>query len=195
MKEKLLESFANLANSVIAAAPKVVVGILLIIAGLVVAKLVEAGLRMVLVRVHFDSLVEKAGVDKMLQRVGLRQHLNLFLPRIVYFLVIFLLAKTASDALGLVAISNAIGGFFSYLPNIIAALLLLILGTSLGQFAGQTVAQAAESSGIDFAGKRLEIGGERGVLNAITATHAILETDGQDISVANSTFLDQVSKQ
>lgn len=267
MKEKLLESFANLANSVIAAAPKVVVGILLIIAGLVVAKLVEAGLRMVLVRVHFDSLVEKAGVDKMLQRVGLRQHLNLFLPRIVYFLVIFLLAKTVSDALGLVAISNAIGGFFSYLPNIIAALLLLILGTTLGQFAGQTVAQAAESSGIDFApalgklvsglivfvvammavaqlkidtemirivtsfvlggaalafglsfglgtrdvvrnivagfyarkvlsiGKSLEIGGERGVLNAITATHAILETDGQDISVANSTFLDQVSKQ
>jgi len=44
-------------------------------------------------------------------------------------------------------------------------------------------------------GKNLEIAGQRGVLRAITATHAILESEGQDISVSNSTFLDQVSKQ
>jgi hypothetical protein len=52
--------------------------------------------------------------------------------------------------LGLVAISGAIGAFFGYLPNIVAALLLLILGTSVGQFAGETVTQSALSSGIEF---------------------------------------------
>jgi hypothetical protein len=151
LKEKLVQSFENLVNSVITAAPKVLVGILLIVVGLAVAKLVEVVLRLILVRVRFDKLVEKAGVDKALQRIGLRQQLNLFLPRLVYFLVIFLLARTATDALGLAAISNAIGAFFDYLPNIVAALLLLILGSTVGQFAGQTVTQSAESSGIDFA--------------------------------------------
>jgi hypothetical protein len=38
---KLLEAFANLGNSIITALPKVAVGILLVILGLVVAKLVE----------------------------------------------------------------------------------------------------------------------------------------------------------
>jgi hypothetical protein len=151
LKEKLVQSFENLVTSVITAAPKVLVGILLIVVGLAVAKLVEVVLRLILVRVRFDKLVEKAGVDKALQRIGLRQQLNLFLPRLVYFLVIFLLARTATDALGLAAISNAIGAFFDYLPNIVAALLLLILGSTVGQFAGQTVTQSAESSGIDFA--------------------------------------------
>ena len=108
-------------------------------------------LRTVLVRTRFDSLIGKAGVDKTLQRIGLRQPLTLFLPKLAYFLVIFLLAQTASDALGLVTISNAIAAFFSYLPNIVAALLLLILGTTVGQFAGQMVTQAAETSGIDSA--------------------------------------------
>ena len=112
MKEKLLESFGNLVTSVVTATPKVAVGIALIILGLVVAKLVEIVLRMLLVRVRFDSLMERAGIDKALQRIGLRQQLNVFIPRLIYFLVIFLLAKTASDALGLVAISNAIGAFF-----------------------------------------------------------------------------------
>lgn len=151
MKEKLLEAFANLGNSVITALPKVAIGILLVILGLVVAKVVEFVLRTMLVRLRFDNLMEKAGIDKALQRIGLRQQLNLFLPKLAYFLVLFLLAKTASDALGLAAISNAIGAFFAYLPNIIAALLLLILGTTVGQFAGQMVTQAAESAGIDSA--------------------------------------------
>jgi small-conductance mechanosensitive channel len=263
MKEKLLEAFANLGNSIITALPKVAVGILLVISGLVVAKLVEVVFRTILVRLRFDNLMEKAGIDKALQRIGLRQQLNLFLPKLAYFLVLFLLAKTASDALGLVAISNAIGAFFAYLPNIIAALLLLILGTTLGQFAGQMVTQAAESAGIDSAstlgklvsalvvfivavmaigqlkidtemvrivtsfflgagalafglgtrdivrnivtgfyarkflviGKPLDIAGQSGMLTAITATHAILYSDGRDIMVANSNFLEQTSKQ
>ena len=95
--------------------------------------------------------MEKAGIDRALQRIGLRQQLNVFIPRIVYFLVLFVLAKTGADALGLVAISSAIGAFFTYLPNIIAALLLVILGTTLGQFAGEMATQSARSSGIDFA--------------------------------------------
>ena len=44
-------------------------------------------------------------------------------------------------------------------------------------------------------GKTLEIAGQSGVLTAITATHAILNSEGQDIIIANSTFLDQTSKQ
>jgi small-conductance mechanosensitive channel len=263
MERKLLEAFASLGKSVVTALPRVAVGILLIILGLAVAKLVEVVFRTVLIRTRFDSLIGKAGVDKTLQRIGLRQPLTLFLPKLAYFLVIVLLAQTASDALGLVTISNAIAAFFSYLPNIVAALLLLILGTTVGQFAGQMVTQAAETSGIDSApalgrlvsalivfivammaigqlkmvrivtsfflgagalafglafglgtreivrnivagfytrkflavGQNLEIAGNNGILTAITATHTILNHEGQDIIVANATFLDQTSKQ
>ncbi len=45
MKEKLVQAFGGLLDSAIAAAPKVVVGILLVIVGLVVAKLIEKALR------------------------------------------------------------------------------------------------------------------------------------------------------
>jgi hypothetical protein len=151
MEKKLLDAFAALGNSIASSIPKIAVGILLVILGLVVAKLVEVVLRAMLIRVRFDSLMEKAGVAKALRRIGLRQQLSLLFPKLAYFLVVFLLAKTASDVLGLIAISNAIGAFFSYLPNVLAALLLLILGTTVGQFTGHMVTQAAESSGLDTA--------------------------------------------
>jgi hypothetical protein len=151
MKDKLLEAVAGLGNSIASAIPKVAFGILLFIAGLGAAKLVEIALRAALIRLRFENLIEKARVTKALQRIGLRQQLSLFIPKLAYFLVIFLLAKTASDAFGLVAISDAIGTFLSYLPNIAAALLLLILGTTIGQFAGQMATQAAESAGVSSA--------------------------------------------
>jgi hypothetical protein len=101
---------------------------------------------------RFDSLVERVGIDKALHRIGLRQQLNQFLPRLVYFLLLLLFAKTGADALGLGAISNALGSLFAYLPNLIAALLLVLIGGTVGQFVGKTVTQAAEDSGIEFAG-------------------------------------------
>lgn len=151
MKEKLLQAFGNLADSAISAVPKIALGLLFVIFGLAIAKLIEIGMRYMLNKLRFDSLVSKLGIEKALTQLGLTQPLSVMLPRMTYFLVLLLLANTAADALGLAAISGAIGAFFAYLPNIVAALLLLILGSSIGQFAGQTVAQSAESSGIEFA--------------------------------------------
>ena len=151
MTENLVTAFQDLVDLVIAAAPKVAIGIGLVILALIVAKIVEKVLKIILVRVRFDSLVERVGVDKALHRIGLRQQLNQSLPRLVYFLLLLLFAKTGADALGLVAISDALGSLFGYLPNLVAALLLVLIGTTAGQFAGRTVAQAARESGIDFA--------------------------------------------
>jgi hypothetical protein len=267
MKEKLVRSFTNLGDTIIAAIPNVLMGIVLAALALVVAKIIEKALRYTLTKVRFDALVGKVGIDRALSRLGLRQELTELLPRLVYFLVLLLLAKTAVDALGLVAISDAIGAFFSYLPNIVAALLLLILGSALGQFAGQAVADSAAGSGIEFApalgklvsglilfvcammaiaqlkidtdivrivasfilggaalafglsfglgtrevvrniaagfyarkvlevGRPLHVAGQQGVLKAITATHLVLESDGQETMVANETLLSSVAKQ
>lgn len=151
MKEKLAQAFGQLLDTSIAATPKVALGLILFLGGLLAAKLVEVSLRFVLRRIMFDALVGKAGIDQILHRLGIREQLSIFLPRLVYFLVLIVLAQTSADAIGLTTISGAISAFFVYLPNIIAAILLLIIGSTLGQFAGQTVQQSAESSGIDVA--------------------------------------------
>ena len=150
MEQKLLQSFSSLADSIIAGAPKFAIGVLLVIAGFIAAKIIEVVLRYALTRVRFDKLMEKAGIDRALQRIGLRQELNTFIPRLVYFLILFTLAKTGADAFGLVAISSAIGSIFRVFAQL-SRRALVILGTSLGQFAGEMVAQSARNSGIDFA--------------------------------------------
>ena len=151
MQEKLLHIATSLQRTVVDAIPQVLTGLVVLVALVLTAKLVERMLRALLVRVRFDSLLKQAGLDTLLQRVGIRQSLNVVLPRLAYFLLLFLFARTAADAFGLTAISEAIASMFAYLPNVIAAVLIVVVGSSVSQFAGNAVAQAAEDSGIEFA--------------------------------------------
>ncbi len=151
MQQQLIQMFRDLQQTVVQVVPRVLIGIVIVIGLVLVARLVERLLRMILVRMRFDSLLEHAGIDKVLHRVGIRQSLNVVLPRLAYFLLLFLFARTAADAFGLTAISEAIAAMFAYLPNVVAAVLLVVVGTSVSQFAGRTVTQAAEESGIEFA--------------------------------------------
>lgn len=149
--QQLLDSFRALQLTIVTAIPRIVVGLAVLIVLFMVAKLIERVLRAALVRLRFDSILEQAGVDKVLHRLGIRQSLNVVLPRLAYFLLLFLFARTAADAVGLTAISEAIAAMFAYLPNVLAAVLIVVVGTSVSQFAGQTVTQAATESGIEFA--------------------------------------------
>ncbi len=267
MQEKLTQAFGGLLDSTIAAIPRVVVGILLAITALIIAKVIERVLRKSLTQMRFDELIAKAGIDQALHRLGVRQPWSSLLPRVSYFLILLVLARTAGDALGIAAVSGAIGAFFAYLPNVFAAVALLLLGSTMGQVVGQAVTLSAESAGIDFApslgklisgailfvcammaiaqlkidtdivrvvttlvlggaalafglsfglgtrdivrnvtagfyarkvlvmGKPIEIAGQQGILRAITATHLILQHEGQETSVSNATLLDHVARQ
>jgi len=151
MQQQLLQIFRGLQQIVVEAIPRVIVGVVVAVVLVIAAKLIERLLRALLTRIRFDALLEQAGIDKLLQRVGIRQSLNQVLPRLAYFLLLLLFARTAADAFGLVAISDGIAAMFAYLPNVVAAVLLVVVGTSVSQFAGRTVTQAAEESGIEFA--------------------------------------------
>ncbi len=267
IQDQLVTTYQGMIASLIAWTPNVLLAIVLLVVALVAAKVVERVLRAVMVRLRFDSLIEKVGIDQAIQNIGIRESLNHVVPRIVYYLLLVLFAKTASDSLGLVAISDAIGAFMGYLPNIVAALLILVLGSAAAQFAGRAVSQSATNSGIEFGeslgalvsgvlmfvlgimavgqlqidtdiirivtaailagvalafglafglgsrdltrsilagyyarktfdiGREMEVRGELGELQSITATQILLKQGDRVVSVGNTAFLDDVVKQ
>ncbi len=132
------------------AIPRIVVGLMVVVFALIVAKTISIVLRAVLRRSGFDALPARYGMDTTFKRFGIEEPLSSVLPRVVYWLMLFLFAQTAADALGLEPISSAIGGFLAFLPNLVTALLLLLIGSSAGQFIGAAVTRSARESGIDY---------------------------------------------
>ena len=150
VKTQLVQTYQNLVGDLIGEAPKIISGLFLVLLAWLVAKVIEKGVRMLLVNTRFDTVLGKVGIDTSLQQLGLRKSLSDVVPRVVYFLLLFLFARSLADTLGLTAISNAIGTFLGFVPNIIAAMLILLVGSALGRFAGAAVARSAEGSGLEF---------------------------------------------
>ena len=103
IKDQLLATFRSLVTGVIEVMPKIIAGVLLLLVALLVSKIIEKILRVVLKRIRFDALLARPGIDQSLQRIGLRQPMSQVIPRLVSFLLLFLFARAAADALGLVA--------------------------------------------------------------------------------------------
>jgi len=150
VKEQLIEAFRGMFTSAADAAPRAITGILVILLALVVAKLIERALRRVLERIRLDDLLARVGLGQILAQVGIRAPLSQVLPRIAYYLLLFLFARAVIDALGIEVLSQTMGAFLGYLPNLVAAILILVLGGAGGQVAGRAVANAARGSGIEY---------------------------------------------
>lgn len=189
VRDQFMATYQGVIDSLIAWTPKVLLAVVLLVAALVVAKVVERILRTVMTRLRFDSLIERVGIDQAMQRIGIRDSLNQVVPRIVYYLLLILFAKTAADSMGLAAISDAIGAFTAYLPNIVAALLILVLGSTAAQFAGRAVAEAATNTGIEFGASLGSL--VSGVLMFVLGIMAVsqLQIDTEIIRVVTSAVL------
>ena len=150
VKEQLIAAFQEMFTTAANAMPRVIMGVVVILVALAVAKLIERAFRRVLERIKLDALLARAGLDQILAQVGIRAPLSQILPRIVYYLLLFLFARALIDALGIAVLSQTMGAFLGYLPNLVAAILILVLGGAGGQVAGRAVANAAEESGIEY---------------------------------------------
>src|SRR6185295_5934090 len=101
----ILEQLAAIYRDAIAAGiraiPRLIAGVAVIVIMVLAAKLVERAFRALLVRLRFDQLLQQAGIDRTLHRIGLRQSINIALPRLVYFLLLCLIARIGADLLQL----------------------------------------------------------------------------------------------
>lgn len=143
--------YAEFVRDMIEMIPRLVAALIVIIAGLIVAAIAERVLRSLLVRIRFDLLLRRANIDQWLNRIGIRQSMNDFLPRLLYFLLLVLFARAAADTLQLSALAELIDALLAYLPKLFAGLLILLFGSAIAQFAGAAVTNAARNAGIDTA--------------------------------------------
>lgn len=128
--------------------PGLIVAMLLLLIGWLVAILSRAIVGGILRRVGLDRLAERVGIIKTLNEMGLGNSLASLLGRFAYWLVFLVFILAAIESLGLSIVTDALSALVSYVPNILAAALILLLGSLIARFLGDTVGGFATQSGI-----------------------------------------------
>ena len=120
--------------------PNVLGAILILLVGLIVAKLLEKATDALLERLHFDQALDRGGVNRALARTGTTLDPSSLVARLVFWVVALVAILMASNALGLTAVSAMFNELIAYIPNVIVAVLIVILGMVLGEFVRDLIA-------------------------------------------------------
>ena len=132
--EILAESFRRLWLQLVAFVPRLAVAVLLLVAGWILAK----GLRRLTVRalrlLRVDEAAERAGIDDFLLQGGVRSTTATLIANALYWIVTLTVILAVLSSLGLNTAAQLFDRLVAYVPNVIAAVMLLIFGTLLAQF-------------------------------------------------------------
>jgi small-conductance mechanosensitive channel len=131
--------------------PKALTGLGVFLVGFLLAKIAGRLIRTSFEKFKINDLLERLGLTATLQRLGLQDSPGNLLGKLVYYLILILFIQSAAMAVGLLAVADSITAFFAYLPNLVAAFLVLLIGLVVAQFASGAVTRSARDSGVEFA--------------------------------------------
>jgi small-conductance mechanosensitive channel len=128
--------------------PKLIGAIIIFVVGLIVAKLIKAIVVKLLRLVRFDSAAEKTGVKEFLEKGNITRTSSEIVGTLVYWFIMILAIIASLDALGLPIVSDILNEIFLYIPNVVAAIIILLLGFLLGGLLSAVVRTAASNAGL-----------------------------------------------
>jgi len=83
-----------------------------------------------------------------LKETGLEQMAPEWIGRLVFWIVFSVFVVAAIEKMGLPVLSNLLGGFAFYLPNLLAAVLIVLVGVLTGHIARGAVTKLSSSAGV-----------------------------------------------
>jgi small-conductance mechanosensitive channel len=127
--------------------PQLIGAIVILIVGYIVAKILQAVVTRVLGAIGFDGWMERGGIKQFFDRADTRQTPTSVLGKLVFWFVFIMAIVMATDALGIRQVSAVLSQLIAYIPNVIAAVLILILAALLANFVAGLVRGA---TGVDI---------------------------------------------
>ncbi len=135
------------ATKITAFIPELIGAIIIFVAGWIAARLVKAGVVKLLGLIRFEKAAEKAGIREFLEKGGVEKSSSEVIGMLSYWFIMILVIIASLDALGLPIVSDMLNDIFLYIPNVVAAVIVLILGFLMGNLLSAVVRTAASNAG------------------------------------------------
>jgi hypothetical protein len=118
-----------------------------LIIGWIVASLVAKAVEAILRAVKFNDVANRAGITGFMQNMGTNMDPARVLTEIVKWFIRLLALVVAFDALGLPAVSSIIQDFLLWLPNLVVALVIIVIAGIVANLLGDFVRNASSRAG------------------------------------------------
>lgn len=137
--ERLRDTFAQLADVI----PAMLGALIILFAGYLLAKLIEQGTERLLHRIRLNAALERGGVMDAVERGASHFNPTKVIGKTLFWIMMFAVIMVAATALGMESLTAVFTELVSYLPSLMSAIVILIVGIVLGRFTGGLIMASA----------------------------------------------------
>lgn len=145
LQGSLLTAWNEVWLSFLTVLPRILGGIIIFAIGLILAYWVKKLIIEFLKLIKLERLTGAAGVEKYLEKAEIKFGFNELIGTIFEWIIVLVFFLAVVDILGLPVVSQVVASVLSYIPNIIAAALILGAGFVLGSLVDGLVRGALAS--------------------------------------------------
>jgi hypothetical protein len=133
-------------DQAIALAPTFLLVLGVVVGGVALAYGLRRAVTWAVRRFGVEALAERLGVSRLLYTLGVQQGLARVCGQASFWAVLLVTVHSASELMGLKAVSQGIGALLGYAPSALTALAILIAGFLAADVAGRIVRGVSEKS-------------------------------------------------
>ncbi len=147
LTDRVIHAFDAHLGVLLDALPGLLSGLLVLLVGWLIARVLRWTTGRLLKRLGLDAAAEKSGLDRQLQRFG-GLKLSKLIGLVVYWAVLLVFLLAAADVMGLDTVTRGIEGFLAYLPTLLSALAIFVIGLVIAEKVKQGMSTLMSSVGI-----------------------------------------------
>src|SRR4030042_2892472 len=147
----IVASFDKFLGKVVTFLPNLLAMITILVIGFITAWVIKTLLFRFLKAIQFDRVSERWGLTHILSQGGLVYSPASLVSRFFYWVIVLITLILGITALEVAATQNFIAHFFSYLPNLFAAVIILVIGYLIAIFLGQAALIAGVNAQMESA--------------------------------------------
>lgn len=135
----ILDPLKGMLKEVMDFIPTLVSAFLLLIIGLLVAKLFHDVVLRLFKEIRLDKLADKTGISRVIDKSGIKHSLSEIISLIVYWLFIIIFMIITVKTVGLTVVSDSLDRLLGYIPHVLSAVVVLVLGMILAKVVSKLV--------------------------------------------------------
>lgn len=147
----LINTFNTLINQFVDFVPRLMGCLVILIVGYLVAKGVSVLVKKVLGQVGFDRIGEKLNQISIVKQLKTEIKLSEIIAKVLYYFILLVFLTAATETLGVDAITSMVLSIVNFIPQLIAAAIMLQVGIMLADVIKNTVTSLCKSFNIPSA--------------------------------------------
>jgi len=146
-----VSSFQDAFREVIRMAPTVLAAVVVLVVGYVAARLLARVVGALSDAIGLQTAAERSGLVDSMKQAGIHRSVSAILGQIVFWLTICLFLSASFNILQWEALSSAMQDVVGYIPNLLVATVVVVVGLLVATFLRGVIATSADRVGLSYA--------------------------------------------